>query len=391
MAFVLLSRSRSKPQGSVKPVPKQQSARGQHSADSRSGSAKLVFQPPATAQPTTPVIQTKLKVGEPNDKFEQEADQMVDNVMRMPERQLQRACSCGGGCPKCQTEHPGQEHERLQTKRFPPGDSGQIAVPPIVHEALSTPSQPLDPATRGFLEPRFGHDFSQVRVHTDAKAVESVRAVNALAYTVGRNIVFGAGQYVPGSSEGRRLLAHELSHVVQQTELQMPRVQRQYSPIIFPRVLQPTNYRFSTFQITERDLSDPEITARFQGLSKDQLRHYLDQVTDPAVRSYILELLAVPELPELRQCTVDDCLDQSASFERVSRIVGPTFDVFGCYNALVDAAAKLHLTPEAGCAQCITNCSTMPLDEALTTCRDALLNQCIDVTKYWNRFVLRAY
>ena len=66
------------------------------------------------------------------------------------------------------------------------------------------------------MEPRFGHDFSQVRVHTDARAAESARAVNALAYTVGRDVVFGTGQYMPGTMEGKRLMAHELTHVVQQ-------------------------------------------------------------------------------------------------------------------------------------------------------------------------------
>ena len=89
-------------------------------------------------------------------------------------------------------------------------------VPPIVHEVLRSPGQPLDVATRAFMEPRFGHDFSGVRVHTDAKAAESARAVNALAYTVGRNVVFGAGQYLPQTNAGQRLLAHELTHTVQQ-------------------------------------------------------------------------------------------------------------------------------------------------------------------------------
>lgn len=89
MAFVLLQRSGSKAQGSVKSVPKRKSARGQHSADSKSGFAKLVFQPPATALPTVPVIQTKLNVGEPNDKFEQEADRVADMVMRVPESGIQ--------------------------------------------------------------------------------------------------------------------------------------------------------------------------------------------------------------------------------------------------------------------------------------------------------------
>ncbi|MGH9508475.1 MAG: eCIS core domain-containing protein [Terriglobales bacterium] len=85
-----------------------------------------------------------------------------------------------------------------------------------MHEVLGSPGQPLDPATRAFFEPRFGHDFSHVRVHTDAHAADSARAVNALAYTVGRNIAFGAGQYLPTTSVGKHLLAHELTHVVQQ-------------------------------------------------------------------------------------------------------------------------------------------------------------------------------
>ncbi len=89
-------------------------------------------------------------------------------------------------------------------------------MPPIVHEVLRSPGQPLDEATRAFMEPRFGHDLSRVRVHTNAKAAESARAVNALAYTVGRDVVFGSGQFAPGTVAGQRLLAHELTHVVQQ-------------------------------------------------------------------------------------------------------------------------------------------------------------------------------
>jgi Domain of unknown function (DUF4157) len=89
-------------------------------------------------------------------------------------------------------------------------------VPPIVQEVLRAPGQPLDPSIRAYLEPRFGYDFSQVRVHTDARAAESARAVNARAYTVGRNIAFGTPSYAPHTAHGLGLLAHELTHVVQQ-------------------------------------------------------------------------------------------------------------------------------------------------------------------------------
>lgn len=95
-------------------------------------------------------------------------------------------------------------------------DAPVAGVPPIVQEVLRSPGRPLDQQARAIAEPRFGHDFSGVRVHTDAKAADSARALGARAYTVGRDIVFGAGQHRPNTREGRALLAHELTHVVQQ-------------------------------------------------------------------------------------------------------------------------------------------------------------------------------
>jgi hypothetical protein len=101
-------------------------------------------------------------------------------------------------------------------QRHANGSPGSSVAPPIVHEVLRSPGQQLDTATRDYFEPRFGHDFSQVRVHTDEKAAESARAIGARAYTVGNNLVFGAGGFLPASSSGKQLLAHELTHVVQQ-------------------------------------------------------------------------------------------------------------------------------------------------------------------------------
>ena len=121
---------------------------------------------------------------------------------------LQRACACGsgtGGADAC--DHCA--HERSA--------DGAGAVPPAVDEVVRTPGQPLDAVTSARMGERFGHDFSGVRVHTDAHAAQSARAVNALAYTIGEHIVFGDGQFAPGSAAGRRLAAHELAHVVQQS------------------------------------------------------------------------------------------------------------------------------------------------------------------------------
>jgi uncharacterized protein DUF4157 len=96
------------------------------------------------------------------------------------------------------------------------GRLGKSEPPPMVHGVLRSPGHLLDAQSRSFMESRFGHDFSGVRLHTDVKAAESARSLGARAYTVGRDIVFGAGQYAPYSPAGRKLMAHELTHVVQQ-------------------------------------------------------------------------------------------------------------------------------------------------------------------------------
>jgi hypothetical protein len=104
------------------------------------------------------------------------------------------------------------------------------AAPPIVREALESSGEPLPPTPRAFLEARLGHDFSRVRVHADARAAEAARSVGALAYTTGEHVVFGAGRYAPETAAGRRLLAHELTHVVQQEAggvPSRPRIQRE--------------------------------------------------------------------------------------------------------------------------------------------------------------------
>lgn len=129
---------------------------------------------------------------------------------------LQRKCACGnhtdgGECAACR-------NRRMTLQRRSISNEETSGVPPIVHEVLKSPGQPLDTQTREFMEPRFGHDFSHVRLHTNAKATESTQAVDALAYTVGRNIAFGAGEYAPGSIGGRKLLAHELTHTIQQSQ-----------------------------------------------------------------------------------------------------------------------------------------------------------------------------
>jgi outer membrane protein OmpA-like peptidoglycan-associated protein len=101
-------------------------------------------------------------------------------------------------------------------QRAPANTVSAGRVPSIVQNVLASSGKPLDAATRACMEPRFGHNFSQVRIHDDTQAADSAKAINAQAYTVGRDLIFGAGQFSPHTSDGRKLLAHELTHVLQQ-------------------------------------------------------------------------------------------------------------------------------------------------------------------------------
>jgi hypothetical protein len=145
------------------------------------------------------------------DGYEQEADHVAASVMRMPDPVLQRACACAD----CASENSDAAQGVVQRASNVAG--GGFEAPDSVHDALKSGGQPLSSASRAFFEPRFGRDFSAVRVHSDSQASRASQAVNARAFTVGNSIAFGSGQYSPESDSGRHLLAHELTHVVQQS------------------------------------------------------------------------------------------------------------------------------------------------------------------------------
>src|SRR6266487_609777 len=155
---------------------------------------------------TAGAIQTKLAINKPGDEFEQEADRIADQVLAAP-------------------AHPAGSGVTPHIQHFVRQPTGQTdTVPTSVDHALTSSSRPLEPTLRQDMEQRFGYDFSRVRVHSNDAAERSARDVNAQAYTVGHNIVFGAGRFVPGTCERRRLIAHELTHVVQQSGSEGTRV-----------------------------------------------------------------------------------------------------------------------------------------------------------------------
>ena len=172
-----------------RPIPAAMGTAGVAQAEADRARVRTVLRAPSDWRAPAPVPRlSALKVGAVNDPLEHDANRIADQVMQ----------------------------EKVQKQSTTP-DVGDRRAPESVSRALRSPGQPLDTSSRGYFEPRFGHDFSGVRVHSDAGAAQSARDINARAYTVGNNIVFGAGRFAPGAAAGRQLLAHELAHVVQNT------------------------------------------------------------------------------------------------------------------------------------------------------------------------------
>ena len=167
--------------------------------------------------------QAKLKIGSINDPLEHEADRVAEQVMRMPTPDVSISAAppqISRTCAEC------EEEEKLQRKEVGTTEAASGEAPGIVHEVLRSPGQPLDAQTRALFEPRFGHDFAHVRVHTGRQATESAREMSARAYASGSHIVFRDVEYAPASNAGRQLLAHELTHVIQQGRGMGERIER---------------------------------------------------------------------------------------------------------------------------------------------------------------------
>lgn len=206
-------------------------------------------------------VQTKLRIGAPGDRYEREADRVADQVMRMPDRPAQRRDSnanagdelvqakplADGISPLVQRQEAEEEEEEVQMQRAAPSmearvqrqevedDEEEVQMKPAAGGAAGRSGsleaglrgvqgggQPLPASLRSFFEPRFGRDFGAVRLQTDGTAAQTAQALNAQAFTLGNRIAFGAGHYAPDSDQGRRLLAHELTHVVQQGHAPRP-------------------------------------------------------------------------------------------------------------------------------------------------------------------------
>lgn len=217
---------------SMERAPSQQQSTRRPAVGPRPVARGAPLRPSQVPLPNT--IQFKLTTAAVNDPLEYEADRIADRVMRVPAvdppiaagpRQISRTCSsCEENSDhKCESCAEEQKLQMMPVSAAEPADE----APPIVEDVLRQPGQPLAAATRRFFEPRFGADFSGVRVHTDHGAAESAHAVGARAYTVGAHIVFATNSFEPSTQGGQRLMAHELAHVVQQRSGRAQAVQRE--------------------------------------------------------------------------------------------------------------------------------------------------------------------
>ncbi|MFS8085619.1 MAG: DUF4157 domain-containing protein, partial [Acidobacteriota bacterium] len=156
-----------------------------------------------------------LKVSQPNDAAEVEADAIADRVMRMPAgaeapNPMNHIDPTNGIHRKCDACE--EEKETIQRKPLPSIVGVSSQSPEHVRSAINSSGRPLDLLTRNFFEPRLGYDLGGVRIHTDSSAGQSARRINARAYTIGNDIVLGGGEYDPETESGKNLLAHELAH-----------------------------------------------------------------------------------------------------------------------------------------------------------------------------------
>lgn len=263
-------------------------------------------------------IQPKLRINQPGDQYEQEADRVADQVMRMPEPALRRKCACGGTCDKCKRGHGEEEHGLLQMKRVDASALGPEEAPPIVHEVLQQPGSPLDEGSRKFMEPRLGYDLNSIRLHNDQAAHRSADQVGALAYTVGSHIVLGPDAPSSGSNQGRQLLAHELAHVAQQqvagagaavqrAPAKRAKTRKELDQEMIDRTRKQAVARLSVAYLringTNPDFSEREELQRVQGFISPRIEN-LEQVADMLGR--MLSIVASSNIevgPEIKACS----------------------------------------------------------------------------------------
>ena len=259
----------------------------EHTTQSKVQSKSKSFVPPSS------VIQKKLSVGSTKDVYEVEADRMADQVVQMKpiavdkpkptNRVVQRTCK------SCEDEDrnrkkPLSEQVTTLIQRRESNPEGRHLASSDLSSKISQPrggGDTLDKNTKNSMEQVFGADFSNVRIHTDSKAINLSRELNAQAFTVGNDIYFNDGKYNTTTASGKHLLAHELTHTIQ---LGNSVIRKSVSN-------NQTNYRFDTYQINNSDLENNVILERFESMSLENLLIYFRNVNNEDVKQFVWNLI----------------------------------------------------------------------------------------------------
>lgn len=288
---------------------------------------------PSSARPWSEFAQTKLTIGQPGDRYEREADRVADHL----------AGSFQDKATPRSTEYV-DAGPLLRRDPLPPVALGNTSVPEIVGDVLASSGEPLPSQTRAEMEPHFGHDFSQVRVHADKQAAESARQIGARAYTLGNNLVFGTHQYAPATPRGQRLLAHELTHVVQQQSGSKQQIQRD-DKTVMERVQIPRETSSQTAAYVKYLISIPEDTARsiISGLTD---LPFLHQVRNELARQEAPTPDAVERLRTLYNAVQTQIRQASKGKEAINREASARDTATASGRELVALAANEQFLPD---------------------------------------------
>ncbi len=276
-------------------------------------------------------IQRKLAIGSVNDPMEGEANRVAQHVMRGSASRRSLAALPARSMGECRSRD-------AQTQTLPTiaaREPNTSDAPAIVHDVLRSPGEPLDRRSRDFFEPRFGYDFSPVRVHAGMHAATSASAVNAHAYTVGSDVVFGARRYEPNTVRGRALLAHELTHVTQAT----PRLRRQISTTLAsPAELEEFGGQEKEFLDEYGQALAPDVKLALAGLNLDAgfMVGFLDELAK-------LDLGKAESMQKDLRNPKNGALLMAGEF--VGLLIGIGEDIYGQLEGLYDIGAFLIKQP----------------------------------------------
>lgn len=290
-------------------------------------------------------FQPKLTINQPNDVYEQEADSMADKVMRMSESENIHEPFFRPGISTLQRKCKHCEEEKKQVQRTGTNEGEPSALSEENYINSLSGGRSLQAGERSFFESKIGYDFSDVHLHTDATANQSAKNLNALAYTSGNNIVFGEGQYQPGTDSGKRLIAHELTHVVQQGGNISRQIQRQ-----------PEDDKKGPSSDIAKEINKNSVFQKLPKFARDKILDEIDHAPETITKAILDKIIDVSPIDDQYKEGL-----KKVGEEIIKRIAG----IKPAAGSKCDAVAGFH---EGGSKDFKGQCCTGSYDSAQTCC-----------------------